>query len=79
MARGEAILVSPHDMALPLLRMGAGIVALGLVMFTLGSKVVPAAELTLLSLIEVLLARSGSGSFWARPQPQHADRRGRAA
>ena len=32
------------------------ILALGMVMFTLGSKVIPAAELTLLSLIEVLLA-----------------------
>lgn len=35
---------------------GAGIVALGIVLFTAGSKVVPAAELTLLSLIEVILA-----------------------
>jgi len=35
---------------------GAGIVALGMVLYTAGSKVVPAAELTLLSLIEVILA-----------------------
>jgi drug/metabolite transporter (DMT)-like permease len=36
--------------------MGAAILALGMVTYTLGSKVIPAAELTLLSLIEVLLA-----------------------
>jgi drug/metabolite transporter (DMT)-like permease len=35
---------------------GAVLLALGMVMYTLGSKVIPAAELTLLSLIEVLLA-----------------------
>lgn len=35
---------------------GALILVLGMVMYTLGSRVIPAAELTLLSLIEVLLA-----------------------
>lgn len=35
--------------------MGAGILAGGMVLYTLGSRVVPAAELTLLSMIEVLL------------------------
>jgi drug/metabolite transporter (DMT)-like permease len=35
---------------------GALILALGMVMYTLGSRVIPAAELTLLTLIEVLLA-----------------------
>jgi drug/metabolite transporter, DME family len=55
MVRGEAVLVLPRDIGIAS-GMGAGIVALGLVMYTLGSKVVPAAELTLLSLIEVLLA-----------------------
>lgn len=54
-ATGGAILVSPPDMALAA-GIGAGVVALGMVLFTLGSKVVPAAELTLLSLVEVLLA-----------------------
>jgi drug/metabolite transporter (DMT)-like permease len=36
--------------------MGAGTLAAGLVLYTLGSRVIPAAELTLLSMIEVLLA-----------------------
>lgn len=36
--------------------MGAGTLAAGLVLYTLGSRVLPAAELTLLSMIEVLLA-----------------------
>lgn len=36
--------------------MGAGTLAAGLILYTLGSRVLPAAELTLLSMIEVLLA-----------------------
>lgn len=56
--RGEAILVLPWDIGVAL-AIGAIVVALGMVMFTLGSKVVPAAELTLLSLVEVLL-----GPLW---------------
>ncbi len=36
--------------------MGAVVLALGMVAYTLGSRAIPAAELTLLSLIEVLLA-----------------------
>jgi drug/metabolite transporter, DME family len=52
---GQAILVSPWDMAVSA-GMGAAILALGMIAYTLGSKVIPAAELTLLSLIEVLLA-----------------------
>ena len=36
--------------------MGAGTLAAGLILYTLGSRVIPAAELTLLSMIEVLLA-----------------------
>ena len=39
--------------------MGAVILAGGMVLYTLGSQVVPAAELTLLSLVEVLL-----GPLW---------------
>jgi drug/metabolite transporter (DMT)-like permease len=54
-ATGLTLLVPVRDAGLAAL-LGAGITALGMVMFTLGSKVVPAAELTLLSLIEVLLA-----------------------
>ncbi len=55
LAQGEAILILPWDMGVAA-AIGAVILALGMVMYTLGSKVIPAAELTLLSLIEVLLA-----------------------
>lgn len=58
LARGEPILVSAHDAGFAL-AIGFFVVALGLVMFTFGSKVVRAAELTLLSLVEVLL-----GPLW---------------
>ena len=36
--------------------MGAGTLAFGMVLYSLGSRVVPAAELTLISLLEVMLA-----------------------
>lgn len=55
---GEAILASGHDMAVAF-AIGFVVVAMGMVLFTLGSRVVPAAELTLLSLVEVLL-----GPIW---------------
>lgn len=55
LARGEAIVVLPWDMGMAA-AIGAVILALGMVMYTLGSRVIPAAELTLLALIEVLLA-----------------------
>jgi len=55
LARGDAIVVSVWDMGVAI-AIGAVILALGMVMYTLGSRVIPAAELTLLSLIEVLLA-----------------------
>jgi drug/metabolite transporter, DME family len=58
LARGEPILALPRDIGVAL-AIGAVVVALGMVMFTLGSRVVPAAELTLLSLVEVLL-----GPIW---------------
>ncbi len=35
--------------------MGAGLLAMGMVLYTLGSRVLPAAELTLLSMLEVML------------------------
>jgi drug/metabolite transporter, DME family len=54
-ARGEPILASPWDMGMAA-AIGAVVLALGMVMYTLGSRVIPAAELTLLALIEVLLA-----------------------
>lgn len=53
--RGEPIVPSGWDIAISA-GIGAVILALGMVMYTLGSRVIPAAELTLLSLIEVLLA-----------------------
>ncbi len=58
LAQGEPIPASAHDMAVAF-AIGFFVVALGMVLFTLGSRVVPAAELTLLSLVEVLL-----GPIW---------------
>lgn len=46
----------PVPDALIALGMGAGILAAGMALYTAGSQVLPAAELTLLSMIEVLLA-----------------------
>ena len=56
--RGEPIPALPQDMAVAF-AIGFFVVAMGMVLFTLGSRVVPAAELTLLSLVEVLL-----GPIW---------------
>lgn len=53
--QGEPIAPSGWDIAISA-GIGAVILALGMVMYTLGSRVIPAAELTLLSLIEVLFA-----------------------
>lgn len=53
--RGESLLPSGHDITIAAL-MGAGILAVGMVLYTLGSRALPAAEATLLSLVEVLLA-----------------------
>ncbi len=53
--QGETVTASTWDMGMALL-IGAVILALGMVMYTLGSRVIPAAELTLLSMVEVLLA-----------------------
>jgi DME family drug/metabolite transporter len=58
LVRGEPILALPQDMAVAF-AVGFFVVAMGMVLFTLGSRVVPAAELTLLSLVEVLL-----GPIW---------------
>lgn len=51
----QPILVPAHDIAVSV-AMGSGLLATGMVLYTLGSRVVPAAELALLSLVEVLLA-----------------------
>ncbi|WP_135448074.1 DMT family transporter [Tabrizicola caldifontis] len=53
--QGSSLVPSGWDIGMSL-GIGALILALGMVMYTLGSRVIPAAELTLLSLIEVLLA-----------------------
>lgn len=53
--QGQPIPVSTWDLSISA-GIGALILAMGMVMYTLGSRVIPAAELTLLSLIEVLLA-----------------------
>lgn len=58
LAQGAAIIVSAHDIGAAV-AIGVFVASLGLVLFTFGSKVVPAAELTLLSLVEVLL-----GPIW---------------
>lgn len=52
---GAPLLVPAHDIAIAV-AMGAVQLAVGMALYTLGSRVIPAAELTLLSLVEVLLA-----------------------
>lgn len=54
-ALGTTLVVPPSDLAWSL---GMGVVTLagGMVLYTIGSRVVPAAELTLISLLEVMLA-----------------------
>jgi drug/metabolite transporter (DMT)-like permease len=53
--RGEVLAVPARDIVISV-AMGAGMLATGMALYTLGSRVVPAAELTLLSMVEVLLA-----------------------
>lgn len=52
---GGGIAVPLHD-AVTAMAMGALQLATGMALYTLGSRVIPAAELTLLSMVEVLLA-----------------------
>jgi drug/metabolite transporter (DMT)-like permease len=52
---GGGLLVPARDIALSL-GMGAGLLGLGMALYTLGSRVVPAAELALLTMAEVMLA-----------------------
>ncbi|MBA3910822.1 MAG: EamA family transporter [Rhodobacter sp.] len=54
-AQGDTLVVSAWDTGVSA-GIGAVVLALGMVMYTLGSRVIAAADLTLLSLIEVLLA-----------------------
>jgi DME family drug/metabolite transporter len=53
--QGLTLAGSPHDITIAVIT-GAVILGLGMTLFTIGSKVVPAGELALLSLIEVMLA-----------------------
>ena len=55
MLRGESVLLSAPDAGIALL-LGGLVVATGLALYTLGSTAIPAADLTLLSQIEVLLS-----------------------
>ncbi len=54
LALGHSLVLTAGDMSVAMV-MGVGQVGLGLVFYTLGSKTVPSAEMTLLSLGEVLL------------------------
>ena len=53
--RAEVLAVPVKDIVISA-AMGAGMLATGMALYTLGSRVVPAADLTLLSMVEVLLA-----------------------
>lgn len=53
--RAEVLAVPVKDIVISA-AMGSGMLATGMALYTLGSRVVPAAELTLLSMVEVLLA-----------------------
>lgn len=54
-ALGQTLLVPAHDIAIAF-GMGAVTLAGGLILYTIGSRAVPAAQATLISLVEVLLA-----------------------
>jgi drug/metabolite transporter, DME family len=55
MSLGQPMIVSAHDIALSM-AIGAIILATGLSLYTIGSRVIPAADLTLISMVEVMLA-----------------------
>lgn len=54
-AIGTGIVVPLRDVVIAM-AMGAVVLAIGMALYTTGSRVIPAAELTLLSMVEVLLA-----------------------
>jgi len=58
LALGRSLILSPWDAGVTML-MGVFQLGFGLTLYTIGSRVVPAAELTLLSMTEVML-----GPFW---------------
>ncbi len=55
--------------------MGVFQVGAGLILYTLGSRSLPAAELAPLSLAEVLLGPPRVWLFWGNRERQHYDRR----
>jgi DME family drug/metabolite transporter len=55
LARGSALTGTPPDLVATL-AMGAGLLGLGMALYTLGSRVVPASDLALLSQVEIMLA-----------------------
>ncbi len=59
---GQTLAVPPHDSAIAA-AMGAVTLTGGMFLYTLGSRVVPAAQATLLSLVEVLLAPIWAWAF----------------
>ena len=61
-ATGETLWMPPRDIAIAF-SMGAVTLSGGLILFTLGSRVVPAAQATLISLVEVLLAPVWAWAF----------------
>lgn len=54
-ARGESFALPPRAVAIAVV-MGAGLLGLGMALYTAGSRVVPAAEIGILSMAEVMLA-----------------------
>ncbi|SDD16135.1 DMT family transporter [Ruegeria marina] len=52
---GQPLIVPARDIAIAM-AMGAGLLAVGMALYTMGSQVVPAAELTLITMIESMLA-----------------------
>lgn len=55
LGQAQTIVISGHDTAISLF-MGAFIIAAGMALYTAGSRVIAAAELTILSMVEILLA-----------------------
>ncbi len=62
LASGHGLMVPPRDIAIAF-AMGAVTLAGGLILYTIGSRVVPAARATLISLVEVLLAPVWAWAF----------------
>ncbi len=54
-AQGGTLWVPARDIGIAMM-MGAGLLATGMLLYTLGSRVISATEMTLLSMVEVLLA-----------------------